>query len=306
MSGPRPWPGCHGVRVTGADDVALLEGEPILEADVADGHVPAPSGAEVWALVDDVETADGPARAEQRMWRRPDGTLVLRTGRGALLAIDEDERRITVAGADRGVKAQLVAAYALPLLLQRSRGVLVHASAAAHGGRAVVVTGASGRGKSSVLIRLLESGWSPITEDVCSIDLRAAPMAWPGPPWVRRSRGEPGPDGASARFETLDKVAWDIEPWLARAATPVALVVVLDEPGGAQPQVERLARPAAIAALAEQGVWLAEPDAGPAALFSPLATLAGAVTVVRMRLPYAASWLDGVPALLGDLLAAVP
>jgi hypothetical protein len=295
------------VRVAGEDDVALVAGDPLLDATVVDDEVAPPTGVEIWAVEDEVDTAEGPMRAEQRLWRRRDGTLVLRTGRGALLGVDEGARRITVAGADRATKAQLVAAYGLPLLLPASgSGVLVHGSAAAHDGRAVVVTGASGRGKSSVLIRLLDKGWSAITEDVCSIDLRARPVAWPGPPWVRRARGEPGPERANVRFETLDKVAWDIEPRLERAPTPVALVVVLDEPGGTAPEVERLARPHAVAALADQGVWLAEADAGPAALFGPLATLAGAVPVARVRLPRDASWLDAVPGLLGDLLAAMP
>jgi hypothetical protein len=279
-------------------------GDPLLDVAVAEGDPAPPDGHELWVLREVVATADGAAEAEQRLWRQRDGTFLLRTNRGGGLSVDPTGRAVTVTGPDTGTCAQLVAAIGLPLLLHGAECVVLHGAAAALDGRAVVIAGRSGRGKSSSLTRLVDEGWAPITEDLCTIDLRGAPVLWPGPPWLRRLRGEPGPQGSTVRFETLDKTVWDIADRQSTTALPIGHLVVVDEPGGDAAAVTALATGEAVAALADHAVWLAEAEAAPAALFSPLARLATEVPVSRLRLPRRDSWLDGVPELLGALTGA--
>ena len=48
--------------------------------------------------------------------------------------------------------------------------LVFHASVAEKGGKCFAFLGAPGAGKSSILMKLLESGWNFITEDICVVD----------------------------------------------------------------------------------------------------------------------------------------
>ncbi|MEY2569752.1 MAG: HPr Serine kinase C-terminal domain, partial [Acidimicrobiaceae bacterium] len=153
-----PWPGCHGVRllVEPPVDVGHGQGSPLAEASLALGPVAPPVGEELWQLRAVVETVTGSEQAEQRLFREPDDSWVLRTNRGAALAVDPIARTIRADGPDDGTIAQLVATYGFPLLLHGRDVVIVHAAAVARDGKAVLIAGASGSGKSSTLVRLVD------------------------------------------------------------------------------------------------------------------------------------------------------
>jgi hypothetical protein len=298
------WRGCHGVRLREAPPVELgqCHGTPLADATLSIGPVPEPVGDELWRLAADVDTAAGRTHAEQRLWLEPDGSIVLRTNRGAALAVDAAARTITASGPDDGAVAQLVATYGFPLLLQPLDVVVVHAAAVVRGDQAVLVAGPSGSGKSSTLVRLVEAGWQAVSEDLCSVDLRGgAPVVWPGPPWVRRLRGEPGPDGAVRRFDTLDKVVWDIAPWQTSVPARVERIVLLDRPGD-RTEINDVPRATALALLADHALWLGRPSEESRVLFPRLARLSADVPVVRLRLPRTPSWLDDVPDVFAKLL----
>lgn len=299
------WDGCHGVRLssTAGLDVGAASGEPLVEAVVERGSAGEPSGTELWRLALDVDGPSGPVRAEQALWRRGDGALLLHSNQGAALSVDPIERSIVVVGSDDSVRAQLVVTYGLPLLLHEVGALVVHGAACALGDRAVLVCGERGRGKSSLLVGLTDAGWRPISEDLCALDLRnGAPVVWPGPPWVRRVHGETGPAGSTVRFRAHDKTAWDIGPLQTTRAVDLGLVVFLDAPGGAIPRCEAVSRPEVVRRLAADSVWLDDPDRRGSALFEPVSRVSGAVPAVALQAPRRASWLDGLPDLLATTL----
>src|SRR5688500_13590286 len=143
-----PWSGCHGVCLPAlAIDLGRATGEPLLTAAVTVGEVGEPGGEELWHLELDVEAGGELVHAEQRLWRRPDGTLLLRSNRGGALAVDSASSTIVIAGRDDAALAQLLATYGLPLLLHDAPALVVHGSAFEVDGGAVIVCGDPGRGK---------------------------------------------------------------------------------------------------------------------------------------------------------------
>lgn len=90
----------------------------------------------------------------------------------------------------------------------------IHATAVAWGGRAVLLTGKSGSGKSDLALRLVDRGWRLVADDRVVVSDRAG-VAWASAPPVLAGKLEVRGVGIVA------------EP---TAEAPVALVVVLDAP----------------------------------------------------------------------------
>jgi hypothetical protein len=283
------WTGCHGVRLEPTPfSFSELRGEPLAAASIASGTVDAAAGDPIW-------TQEGAAAngAVVRRWltRRDDGVFVLDGNAGPRVAVDTGSGSITVGEGDAFLVRQLLAAFALPLLLHDRNVLLVHGAACMRDGSAIVVIGVSGAGKSSSLVALTDAGWAPISEDVCAIDLRGdTPMVWPGPPWVRVLRGEPGPAGAPVVAEGADKTAWAIAERQPGHAAPLGRIIALG--GGDAPTTTELSAAAAMQALAPHTVWLTEPEARVATLFPRVASVASAVPATGVSLPRHAGWRD--------------
>jgi len=295
-----PWLGCHGVRLRGdAPDVGRASGQPIADAVVRVGDVPPPTGPELWRLHDEAE-AGGVRRAIDRWLSREDGSLVVHASAGPSLAVETGTDTVTIEPGADVITRQLIASFAVPLVLNAHDVLVLHASTVAKDGRALVVCGKSGVGKSSVLVGMVDAGWQAITEDVCAIDLRGeTPTAWPGPPWVRRAYGEGGPNGAALRFETPDKEAWDLERWQPLGPVPVERLVFLDPPGGDSPQWTPLRQPEAVRDLAGHAAWLGDPADVAGRLFPLALAFTKGVQCDHLRLPRSSAWLDGLPEVLG-------
>jgi hypothetical protein len=181
----------------------------------------------------------------------------------------------------------------LPLLLADSEVLVIHASACQGPDGAIVICGDSGRGKSTALIGLVNAGWPAISEDLCAIDLRTRPLSvWPGPPWVRRAHGSPGPEGAAVRFETPDKKGWDIAPWQVDKPVPLTSIVFLEEPGGDEVVVTAVDRRDAVRLLARHAVWYGKADDRGPRLFGGTVDVASQVPARAMRFPISESWVD--------------
>jgi hypothetical protein len=116
------------------------------------------------------------------------------------------------------------------------------------------------------------------------------PMVWPGPPWVRVLRGEPGPAGAPVVAEGADKTAWAIAERQPGHAAPLGRIIALG--GGDAPTTTELSAAAAMQALAPHTVWLTEPEARVATLFPRVASVASAVPATGVSLPRHAGWRD--------------
>lgn len=295
------WRGCHGVRVKGSAENALghVAGTPIATVDVVLGPSSTDAaGTEVWRRSATATIRDRHLVVDQCLAQRPSGALVLRTTAGSV-EYEPNGSRITVDAVDDAVAGQLLVGFGLPLALHDHDALVVHASACARDGRAVLVCGPSGRGKSSALVALTDAGWDAVSEDLCAIDLRdERPRVWPGPPWVRRAHGEPGPRGSRARFSTAEKTAWDLEGRLTRRPVPVDRIVFLDPPAGDAPVVQSLGRADAIRELAPHAVWLGDGESGATRLFSAVVRVTAGVDAARLQLPRTSSWHEHVARVL--------
>jgi hypothetical protein len=289
------WPGCYGVRVdAGSLDVGRCRGVPLLHASVSFEPIAAPERDPVlWPIDDTVDTADGPVAVDQRLHGQPAGPYVVTSNGEPLMRVDPAERHIAANCRSDAAALQLLATFGLPLLLHQTPVLLLHASAAClDGGKAVVICARSGVGKSSALVGLINAGWRAVTEDVCAIDLGGPePMVWPGPPWVRRHHGLPGPDGAASRFDAPDKTAWDTEPWRVSEPVPVGEIVIMDKAGGER-SVEELSPPDAVRLLARHAQWFGDPDGRGRALFDRVADIALRVPARQARLARRDDWVD--------------
>ncbi len=302
MSGATSWPGCHGVRLaTPLAGFGTVGGDPIADAALRVGAVRPAGPAPIWTQRGEAVVDGRRVDVDRSMYRLSDGTYLLTGNRGPAIAVDRARAVVTIADGEHPahLQLQLLAAFAVPLILHGTPTLVVHGSACTRGDQTVVVCGDSGSGKSSTLVALVDAGWEALTEDVCAIDFRAdRPVVWPGPPWVRVARGQPGPRGSAVSFEAGDKTGWDLAMRQATRAQPLTHVVLLDEPGGEVAARESLPRADAIAALARHAVWLADPDDRAARLFGLTAHLAGRVPVFRVRLPRRESWVDEIPQVL--------
>ena len=288
------WPGCHGVRLAGsAIDVGDSSGPPLCEATVTVGSVEPRGGDLLWRIDDVVDTGDGPIQVDQELRRGEGGVVSMTSTSGHAVTVDPATNEIAVDGRDDAVRAQLLTSFGLPLILQDAPALMLHASAAVGPDGAVLVCGESGRGKSSALVGLIDAGWRAVSEDLCVVDLRGdEPVVWPGPPWLRRSPDQAGPEGAQARFTTPDKVAWDITAARTTAPTRVAEIVFLDAAGGDDVEQSPLEVIEVIPRLAKHAQWFGHPDDRGKRLFAPAVDVAGHVKARRVRVPISNSWLD--------------
>lgn len=303
-------PACHGVAVSPAEiglQLGWLSEPPPLsvEVELVDSVERAPDAELVWELVE--PPGFGLPEITSQTWDEPSGCVWIGNTLNMALRVDHHRSRVTVAARNdnRQVVLEALASIALPLVAQRSGYLVLHASAAARDGSAVVVCAQSGSGKSSLLMGLAASGWDPLSEDQCAIDFDAAggPRLWPGPSWVRLKHGSPPPAlvaEQAPRFEALDKIGWDIGDRVAHAPARIERIVFLDPPGSERVEWAPLPEAAVIAALLPQATWMQRRDAYAQSVLPLLAKLAMSVPTYRMRLPLQADWLHTAVSVLDD------
>lgn len=283
------WPGCHGVRVAGGQGrFGESTGSPLADIEIRVGEPAEPGRRVLWSQA----LPDG---SMQRATTGSGGEYVVEVGPLHRVSLSRAEGVVTAADPVDWVETQLVASFVIPFLVSGGRTLVLHAAAASRSGQAVIFAGPGGTGKSSSLVGLAEAGWAPLSEDVCVIDLSGPePLVWPGPPWVRRMHGEPGPRGSKAMFESSEKTAWDLGPFrVAPAPAPVAGIFLLDAPStGAQTERTALGRGEAVGALAPHAVWLGDGRETGRRLFGPVTVVASRVPVSVLRLPRRRDWVD--------------
>jgi hypothetical protein len=134
----------------------------------------------------------------------------------------DPERVVVDADDDRDAVALLIPVVWSVVLAGHGYEAL-HGCAAARDGRAVAVLGASGAGKSTAALTLIDRGWRVITDDLLALD--AAGLAVPGPPFVRicpdRAAGRGGEPDAGGKFR--------IPAPSCPEPVPLAAIVVLDD-----------------------------------------------------------------------------
>jgi hypothetical protein len=209
--------------------------------------------------------------------------------------LDPAAVRVTVrlGDGDEALREHRIVSSAVCTLLAMRGDLVLHASAVAVEGRAVVFCGPTGRGKSTLALALGGAGHGVLGEDGMAIELeQGEPTAYPGARGVRvRSLDA---DGSRRTDLAADPAPSEPPP------CPVAAVVLLGERGDAL-AVERL--PAARAlALLTPNLTHSGGRGAIAAAFGRLARLLGTVPAFRASLP---DGLDSLPAAAANLLDGV-
>src|SRR5581483_11669837 len=126
---------------------------------------------ELWHIHDELETADGKREIDRWLCRHPSGELIVHASTGPAVAVDREKNAITIEEGEAHVTLQLLTSFAIPMLLNGSDVLVLHASACVVDGGAMLICGPSGSGKSSTLVALVAAGYEALSEDVCVIDL---------------------------------------------------------------------------------------------------------------------------------------
>jgi len=259
-----------------------------LTIDVAREPLPAPRGEPVSTLVGD----DG-----SRFYaaHELDGRCLLELPPSGEFLLDPAAVRVTVGlgDGDEALREHRIVSSAVCTLLAMRGDLVLHASAVAVEGRAVLFCGPTGRGKSTLALALGEAGHGVLGEDGMAIDLEPEePIAYPGARGVRvRSL-----DAEGGRRTDLAADPAPSEP----PPCPVAAVVLLGERGAAI-AIESLPAARALALLTPNLVHSGG-RAAIAAAFGRLAQLLHTVPAFRASLP---DDLDALPGAATSLLDGV-
>ena len=113
----------------------------------------------------------------------------------------------------------------LRLMQARPDLLWLHAGAAAYRGKAVLISGVSGRGKSTLVTKLSTHGWTYLSDDVLPLDPNLGKvMPFPEIPMVRQNAGQ---EISPAHLGTLRKTRIDLGPEnVCRQATPISALIL--------------------------------------------------------------------------------
>lgn len=240
-------------------------------------------------------TAHGPVPArlsgplvEGALWQAsPDafrlsvpGVARYHAGLGPGLTVDAEP------GADPQLVARLAAMTPLAAWLYLHEHVALHAAAAAGPAGAVLVTGDSSAGKSTLVAALLQRGWRFVADDLAVVTVvdGAARVGGSG-------------DRLWLCADAADRLGWrqpdepTAVPWASGAeqvaAAPLRAVVWLGRRSGTEPAADRLSGVAAFDALVRAcyNTQVADVLLDRGVLFRWAAAVGGAVPVWRLRRP---------------------
>ena len=140
--------------------------------------------------------------------------------------------------------------------LRRSDAIAIHAAAVARAGRAIVLVGESGAGKTTLTLQLASAGWDYVTDDLVVVDARGRLMPFPKPLGIKE------PTHWSQFAHHFVELDWPSAPkdlflvppqalgWIDPAAShEVAAVVFLQRGRNGEVRVEELSGGRALADL---------------------------------------------------------
>ena len=230
------------------------------------------------------------------------GSASFQISRGEVLVLSDDTD-------DPDFLVHLLLDAVLPRVVALRGDLMLHASGAVGpSGRAHIVMGETGMGKSTLAAALAAHGWPLLDDDgIRLMELDGTFTAVPGYAGVRLL-----PDSAAAVVPQLQpgrpmaaghpkrRFAVDGDAVrMARASAPVSDVYVLERVNAAEPTVERMRFADALSAITTHGYHLAdEPTTITRLAFERVSSLAAAVRVWRLRCPDDLGSFDATIALL--------
>ncbi len=199
----------------------------------------------------------------------------------------------------------------MAVILQSRGRVVLHGGAVEIGGRAVLVLGQSGAGKSTTVAALLERGHRFVTDDLCVLD--RSDGVWridPAPPLVKlkdESLSAIGHDPREyeefGRAEEKRRFAPGVR---SEARLPLAAALLLE--WGEKPRVSRTTSGEAFFGLRANSftIHVVEDLGWNERHFAMCGELAREVPVLRLRRPRDLAALDAVAALIEETLPGIP
>ncbi len=136
---------------------------------------------------------------------------------------------------------------------RRPELVWFHAGCAASANEAIVLPGAWGRGKSSLVLALCERGWSFLSDDIVPLDpVKGLAIPFPGTPQVRSKANHALP---REKLGTLAKAAVRLDPAkVAQQPHQVAMIVFPNYREGAPSELKPLSPGQAVGELLENSL----------------------------------------------------
>jgi hypothetical protein len=167
----------------------------------------------------------GPLVAERAGGELVGRFRVSRSGGG--LTLDSGSERLRCPD-DAIALRELLHAAAQKIVEARGDLLWLHAGVVARSGRAVLLCGASGQGKSTVAGRLVESGWTYYSDEIAPVDATTCRvLAFPLPPYRRVHTGEWISDAHEVQALPKVPIAVDRVSGVAEAAA-IASIYFLD------------------------------------------------------------------------------
>lgn len=239
----------------------------------------------------------------ESLWRFPDGSWLLRYGSGEQapwsIAGRVGDPRLTVRWSDPDLAEdlpQILTGPGLAMALEGRDALVLHASAVLVGGRAVLLIGMSGAGKSTTAAALVRSGCALVSDDLAVLE-GAPPRVHCGPGRLRlysdsaRAAGWTGSLPQLFRhgyFESDDKRFVDLGGDGFPGPVEVAAICLLQKrsAGNAAVALERMAPRAALGELLSN-IYRARflDPAGAQAAAARCAAIAGRVPVFALHRP---------------------
>lgn len=236
-------------------------------------------------------------------------TYLVRTGSLGDFRVGVDPPSIGVPPGDAARVELLTFGTPAAICIEAAGALPLHAAAVEANGRAVVITGRGGAGKTTMSAAFHAAGYRALSDDLSRCEVGPdGPTVAPGPAIVRLRDDVAGQlhlTGANA-FATLGgKTHFAVDPARRGTGGPVPLVglAFLEESESDRPSLEPIEPQAAIAALWPAAFFLPTPE-GRAACFRRLTDLVTEVPLLRLRRPRGIDRLPEVVDLLCDRVLA--
>lgn len=307
-----PVPGDHHYQVHGLVLTSPVElpvpaiGPRAVDVVYRVAHQPGPRTEALHTRSDD---PDDPWVVER--WERH-GLVVDFPGRATFGVRTDEVLLLAEQAGDADLVAHLLLDHVLPRVVALRGDLMLHAAGAVGpGGRAHLLLGPTGTGKSTLAAALGAHGWPLLDDDgIRVVDAEDGPRAVPGYAGVRLL-----PDAAEAVLAGVrserpmqaghpkHRYPVDGRPLtMAVGPTPIAAVYVMERAEVGQPAVEPLALGDAVGALTRHGFHIAgEPEDVTRQAFEHAAALAASVPVQRLSCPTGLDRIAATIALLGTL-----
>ncbi|MDL2301711.1 hypothetical protein LJC58_05065 [Lachnospiraceae bacterium OttesenSCG-928-D06] len=122
--------------------------------------------------------------SEDIMWFYLPGLVLYYVEKGKQITVWKESNKLS----DLFLRSYLLGS-AFSLLLMQKNILPIHGSALAYGDFAYLISGASGSGKSTTTLELMEQGFDFVSDDICPLDLSNSQISlYPGPPWQKVCR----------------------------------------------------------------------------------------------------------------------